>query len=341
MRALMFLGPGSLEWREVAEPAITDPQQALVRPLAVATCDLDTGAVHGAAPLPGPYQFGHEFVGVVVEAGEAVGTVRAGDAVIVPFQISCGTCPRCASGRTGSCTSVPARSAFGLAPLSREWGGALTDLVLVPFADAMLLPLPAGIDPVAAASVGDNVTDGWRAVAEPLRQAPGAPVLVLGGAGAGSVGLYAVAAAVALGSEQVEYVDADPSRLAVADQLGARCHEGPWQRTYGSFPIVVNHAGDADGLRSALRSVEPGGVVTSTSIYFEELTSVPMLEMYTVGVTLHTARVDARATMPEVVAAVAAGTLHPELVTAQVVDWEDAADSLAHHRYKTVVCRDA
>jgi alcohol dehydrogenase len=340
MQTLMYLGAHQLEWREVPEPTIDASGEALVRPIAVATCDLDTGLINGAAPLPGPFEFGHEHVAEVVAVGDGVTGVVPGDIVVVPFQISCGTCARCAAGQTGSCLTAGARSSYGLAPLSREWGGAFADLVHVPYADAMLVPLPAGVAPAAAASVGDNVADGWRAVAGPLAQRPGAPVLVLGGAGAGSVGLYAAAVAVALGAERVDYVDGDEERLRIAESVGANVIEGPWRRRYGPYPVVVNHAADAAGLVAAIRSVEPNGIVTSTSIYFEELTGVPLLEMYTTGVTLTTSRVDARAAMPAVLDLVGSGRLRPELVTSSVVPWSDAAEALADHQYKTVVTRD-
>jgi threonine dehydrogenase-like Zn-dependent dehydrogenase len=339
VQTLTYLGPHHLEWREVVDPAIGSPVEALIRPIAVATCDLDTGVVHGQAPLPGPFEFGHEQVGEVVSVGDAVTTVARGDLVIVPFQISCGTCARCVAGQTGSCLSVPKLSAYGLAPLSHEWGGALADLVRVPFADAMLVPLPQGVDPVTVASMSDNLPDGWRAVAGPLARNPGAPVLVLGGAGAGSIGLYAAAIAVALGAESVDYVDTDEVRLRVAETLGASPIEGPWKRKYGPYPIVVNHTSDSDALRSAIRSVEANGILTSTSIYFEDLTGLPLLEMYTTGVTVTTSRVDARASIPAVLELVTTGRLQPELVTTEVVAWSDAAEALAVHRYKTVVSR--
>jgi len=339
MRQLTYVGDQHFEWHDVPEPSLEGDDDALVRPIAVATCDLDTGIVQGIAPLPGPFAFGHEFVADVVATAGSVTSVKPGDRVIVAFQISCGRCDRCRRGLTGSCSMVPALSSFGLAPLSREWGGALSDLVRVPYADAMTVPVPAGMDPVAIASVGDNVPDGWRAVAAPLREHPRDPVLVIGGAGAGSVGLYAVAAAVALGSEQVDYVDSDPARLRVAEQLGASIIDGRIQRRYGPYPITVNHAAGQDGLAAALRSTEPGGICTSTSIYFEAETPIPLLEMYGTGVTFKTGRVNARALMPEVLEAVGSGRIHPEQITAAVVSWESAAEALAAHTHKTVITR--
>lgn len=339
MQQLTFVGPHRLEWRDVPEPALSTAAAALVRPVAVATCDLDAGIVTGTAPLPGPFAFGHEFVADVIAIGEAVQTTAIGQRVVVPFQINCGSCDRCTRGLTASCARVPLMASYGLAPLSREYGGALSDLVEVPFADAMLVALPPGVDPAAAASASDNIPDGWRAVAPFLADRPGAPVLVLGGAGGGSVGLYAAAVAVALGSERVDYVDEDPDRLAVAERVGANALHEPIGKRYGPYPITVNHSIEPAGLAAALRSTEPGGTCTSTTIYFGSDVTIPMLEMYTSGVTLTTSRVSARAAMPAVLDLIASGRLHPELVTASVVDWADAADAMAEHTHKTVVVR--
>jgi threonine dehydrogenase-like Zn-dependent dehydrogenase len=336
---LTFVGRRQLEWRDVPEPELGSSSAVLVRPVAVATCDLDAGIVSGSAPLSGPFAFGHEFVADVVAIGDEVRTISVGERVVVPFQINCGTCGPCTRGITASCARVPLMASYGLAPLSREYGGALSDLVEVPFGEAMLVPLPAGIDPATAASASDNIPDGWRAVAPLLAQWPGAAVLVLGGAGGGSVGLYAAAVAVALGSERVDYVDEDPARLAVAERVGAHAMEGPIEKRYGPYPITVNHTTEPSGLAAALRSTEPGGTCTSTTIYFGSDITIPMLEMYTSGVTLTTSRVSARAAIPDVLGLIASGRLHPELVTARVVDWGDAADALAEHTHKTVVGR--
>ena len=339
MRQLTFVAPGRLEWTDVPAPELTAGVDALVRPVAVATCDLDAAVVSGRAPLPGPFAFGHELVADVLETGDAVGTVRAGDRVIVAFQVSCGTCESCRRGATGSCETAGPGAAFGMAPIARrEWGGALSDCVRVPYADAMLVPLPASLDAAAVASVSDNVPDGWRAVAPALERRPGAPVLVVGGAG--DVALYAAAVAVALGSEQVDYVDTDARRLAVAERVGARAVERAVDGTrLGRYPITVDHSGDVAGLHSALRSTEPEGTCTSTAIYFAPTTPLPLLDMYTRGVEFRTGRVNARPAIPRVLELVESGRLQPELVTDATVAWDDAADALASLTAKTVIVR--
>src|SRR5215472_6183708 len=66
MEQLFFTGHGQVEWRDIRPPKLAGDKDALVRPVAVATCDLDTAVVHGAAPFPGPFPLGHEGVGEVV-----------------------------------------------------------------------------------------------------------------------------------------------------------------------------------------------------------------------------------------------------------------------------------
>ena len=107
MRQLVFLGPGALEWREAPEPILGGPGEALVRPIAVATCDLDAAMLRGLVPSAGPFPFGHEFVAEVISIGDEVQGVRVGQRVVVPFAISCGTCRMCQRGLTANCLSVP------------------------------------------------------------------------------------------------------------------------------------------------------------------------------------------------------------------------------------------
>jgi alcohol dehydrogenase len=339
VRELQFLGPGRLDWVEAEEPRLQTGADALVRPVAVATCDLDTVALAGGAPLTGPFPFGHEFVADVVAVSDDVRSVGAGDRVIVPFQISCGECDRCRRGQTGSCRTAGAGASYGLGALGGlEWGGALSDLVRVPYADAMTVPLPSGIPARSVASMGDNIPDGWRTVAPGLERWPGAPVLVVGG-GAVGIPFYAIAIARALGAERVDYLDDDPARLARAERVGAEAVEGPYPRRAGRFPITVDASGDPAGLRCALRSTDAGGMCTSIAIYWDEV-ALPLLEMYTRGVTFVTARVDARAVIPSALELVAQDRFHPELVTETVAPWGDAPAVLADHRAKTVIVRD-
>jgi alcohol dehydrogenase len=337
MGALTWTGAG-IEVRDVPAPVLEGDGEALVRPVAVATCDLDALMIVGETPFPAPIELGHECVAEVVDAGDGVRSVAPGMLVSVPFQISCGECAACRRGHTANCRTVPPFSMYGFGQAGSSWGGFLSDTVRVPYADHMLVPLPAGLDPAAVASASDNIADAWRAVGPPLERDPGAAVLVMGGAGAGSIGLYAAAIALALGAERVVYVDADEGRRAVAEGLGVEAQDRSGERP-GRFPVTVDASGDVEQLKLALRSTEPDGICTSTAIYFGEQPELPLLEMYMKCVTLTTGRVHARPAMPHVLELAASGKLRPERVTSRVVAWEDAAAALAERDWVKLVFR--
>jgi threonine dehydrogenase-like Zn-dependent dehydrogenase len=336
MLQLTYTAPNELEWREAPEPRLASGQAALVRPLAVATCDLDALIIGGSSPFPPPFALGHECVAEVVEVGEASTAFAPGELVSVPFQISCGECEPCRRGRSGNCAGVPFMSTYGFGPAVERWGGFLSDLVCVPYADHMLVGVPAGLEPAAVASASDNISDAWRAVGPTLAQEPGGSVLVVGGASSGSIGLYAVALALALGAESVLYVDADGARRKIASGLGAETLAEPPKRL-GPFPITVDSSADPDGLALALRSTAPDGTCTSTAIYFGEQPSLPLLEMYTKGITFKTGRVHAREAIPHVLALAASGRVRPERVTTRVVRWADASEALLEREWTKLV----
>lgn len=336
MLQLTYTGPDALEWREAPEPRLSSNAAALVRPLAVATCDLDALIIEGSSPFPAPFPIGHECVAEVLEVGDAVGSLEPGQRVSVPFQISCGECAACRDGRTSNCSGVVFMSSYGFGPAVAQWGGFLSDVVCVPYAEHMLVPVPSGLESAAVASASDNISDAWRAVGPALAEQPGADVLVVGGAGPGSIGLYAAGLAVALGSESVLYVDADETRRQIAAKLGAQTlAESP--KRVGPCAITVDASADPRGLALALRSTAPDGVCTSTAIYFDEQPSLPLLEMYTKGITFRTGRANARQAMPHVLELAASGALRPELVTTNVVTWSEAPEALLERGWTKLV----
>lgn len=322
MRSLYLQAPGNAAWREVAAPAL-ETGGALVRPLTVAFCDADRAAARGQVPLPWPYRVGHEFVAEVIEADWGVG-VEAGQLVVVPFQISCGGCGACTRGRTGNCGALPRLSMYGFGRLGGRWGGALSDVLHVPFADHMLVPLPDGVSPLAAANASDNLADAWRSVAPHIRERPDAEVLVIGG-GAMSIGLWAAEFAVTLGAPTT-YVDDETARLELAEDGGARVVEGPPPRRLDQHEITVDASGDVDALAACLRSTSPDGVCTSVSMYFTD-PSVPFLEMYSKNATFITGRPHGRATLETMLKVLADDVVDP-LRVADVAEWDDAGPAL-------------
>lgn len=325
MLALFAGGGGAPHFRDVPEPKLDSAVAAVVEPIAVAICDLDVAYIANLLPTEAPYAVGHEFTARVVEVGEAVTAVAPGDVVTVPFQVSCGACHRCRSARSDDCLAVPHLATFGLEPFggSDTWGAAARARTLVPYADAMCVPLPDTVDPVAAAAISDNVVDGYAALAGHVR--PGDTAIVLGSA---SVGLYAVGAAEALGVP-CTYVDTDPRRLAVAEALGATVVDHPADgRSFGEFPVAVACNSQPEGLVSALRSTEPGGRCHSSGIHFFGA-DLPWVDLYQRGITFTTGRPRAREEMPVVVDLVARGAFRIGEVCETVVPFADAPEALA------------
>jgi threonine dehydrogenase-like Zn-dependent dehydrogenase len=334
MRQLRFIEKGKLEWREAADPKLEGDREALVRPVALATCDIDVAFVRGRFPAES-FPFGHECVGEVTDVGDGVEAVEPGDLVSIPFQISCGECDACRAGRTGNCESVPRLSTYGL-PIGDDFGGFASDSVRVPYADAMLVPIPEGISPSAVASLSDNIPDAWRCVAPPLEERPGSPVLIA--LGAGSIALYSVAIAVALGAERVDVVGGRDRDRELAAKLGANVLDEEFPDRAGFYPITVDASADPDGIACVLRSTDRDGYSTSIGIYLEP-TPLPLLDMFTQGVTFVTGRPHVRPIMPEVLELIREGRFDPEPMTAQKVAWNDAAEALSELRAKTVVER--
>jgi threonine dehydrogenase-like Zn-dependent dehydrogenase len=336
MRQLTFVEAGKLEWRDAPDPQLEGDGEALVRAVAVATCDLDKLIVSGLVPVAEPFPVGHEGVAEVVEVGDGVQGFKPGDLVSVPFQVACGECVTCRRGHTGNCERVDGLSMYGL-PMGKNWGGFLSDAIRVPFADAMLVGVPDGIEPASIASLSDNIPDGYRTVGPQLAERPGAPVLIC--AGGAAIALYAAAIALALGAERVDLAGGNSYIRERAEQLGANLLDAEFPERFGQYPITVDASTDPGGLTCALRSTEPEGICTSIGIYFGDATPMPLFAMYTKGIRFHTGRAHARPAMEPILELVREGSFKPELVTGETAGWDDAAEAFAGHRSKLVISR--
>ena len=338
MRALEFVEKGKLEWREVPDTKLEGDGQAVVKPVALATCDIDVAFVQGLAPVGAPFSFGHECVAEVTDVGDSVKSVKPGDLVSVPFQVSCGECARCRAGQSGNCESVPRLSTYGLPVGPQTYGGFASDAVNVPYADAMLVPIPDGVDPVTVASLSDNIPDAWRCVAPPLEERPGSPVLIA--MGAGSIALYSIAIAQALGAERVDVVGGRPRERELAEKLGAHVLDEEYPERAGFYPITVDASANPAGISCALKSTDADGICTSIGIYWQPI-PLPLLDMFTQGITFVTGRPHVRTVMPDVLELVREGRFDPDPMTVNKVPWDDAAEALSDLRAKTVVQRTA
>jgi len=337
MRALQAAPGARLRWRDVPVPAPPGPDGAIVHPIACSTCDLDCGIALGATQFALPLHLGHECVADVLAVGERVSTVKPGDRVIVPFQINCGTCTPCHAGRTGSCTSVPPASMYGMGLAGGLWGGAFADQLPVPYADAMLVALPEGIDPVAAASVADNVCDAYRHIAPHLpallEEDPDAEVLIVAATNprtpfGSSAPLYTGLIARAFGARNVSLADARPAVRAHAERLGLNALKPRELRRRAPAPLVVDAT--VEDLGISLSNTAADGICSSLG-GFHRSTQVPLLQMYVRNATLHIGRTHVRHLIPQVLELMLDGRLRPESVITNVASLDEAPFALREH----------
>jgi threonine dehydrogenase-like Zn-dependent dehydrogenase len=365
VRELQLIRSGRLAWHERDAPGLQDSGDAIVRPFIAGRCDGDTVPIHqrvsramqagialrvidpvvgcicGAVPFKGPFAIGHEGVAQVLAVGTGVQRIRVGQTVIVPWAVSCGSCPQCKRGLTSKCATTTARTlaAYGFGAACGSWGGMISDALRVPFADHMLVPVPAGIPPLRVAAAGDNLADAWRSVVPPLGRRPGASVLVVGG-GAKSIGLYAAGLAVAHQAGRVDYLDEDAGRRLVAESYGARPIAPRRTPNSARYDIVVEASSRAAGLRRAIRALAPGGVCTAVGYYLGAGTRVPLMRMYATDATLHLGVSHARAVLPELLAFVERTGFAAERVTTLTAGWDDAPTAYAARTTKVVLQRD-
>jgi alcohol dehydrogenase len=223
VRALVLEEPRRLEARRLPAPRVGD-DDGLLRVEACGLCGTDHEQFTGGIRVAGPFVPGHEIVGIVEEVGRGAADrwgVTAGDRVaVVPFQ-ACRACGPCLAGDLRHCERHGLREFYGATPLDRTpglWGGYAEAVYLGP--DALLLPVPGGLDPVLATMFNPLGAGIQWAVNVPAIE-PGAVVAVLG---PGIRGLCATTAAKDAGAGFVlvtGFGPRDAERLALAPRFGA------------------------------------------------------------------------------------------------------------------------
>jgi alcohol dehydrogenase len=324
MQQLTFVKPYSLEWQEVRKPELIEAKDAIVRPFASTTCDLDQAIVRGGTPFEGPFAIGHECVAEVIDVGDQVTRFAPGDVVCVPWHIACGECGTCLRGLPASCTAFPDHAMFGH-PVGGDFGGLFDDYVRVPFANNMLVKAPSDVNPHHLASFSDNVSIAWEVLKKHLDDTPGARILVMGGSA--SICLFVADVARALGGD-VLYCDHSTRRLEIAARMGVKVHKGLPDASHGKFDIAIDASVDPNALRAALGFLKPEGICESVGIYFENV-EFPMWEMYMSGVRFRIGRGNARVHMPYVLDLKARGCIHPEHAHTAICSYEEAPQALA------------
>ncbi|KAH7383084.1 glutathione-independent formaldehyde dehydrogenase-like protein [Cadophora sp. MPI-SDFR-AT-0126] len=219
MKAVVYQEPFKVTVEERPLPKLEHPDDALVKVTTAAICGSDLHMYQGRTAAKGGLCFGHENMGVIIEAGSGVSLLKKGDRVVMPFNVADGRCRNCEEGRTAFCTGVNpgfAGGAYGYVAMGPYQGGQ-AQYIRVPYADFNCLPLPAGTDHEADfILLADIFPTGWHGVVLSGFK-PGESIAVFG---AGPVGLMAAYSAVLRGASKVYVIDAVKERLAAAEKIG-------------------------------------------------------------------------------------------------------------------------
>jgi len=220
MKAICYQGAFSVEVKEVERPKLLHSDDIIVKVTTAAICGSDCHMYEGRTAAQPGIIFGHENMGIVDEVGQGVTLYKKGDRVVMPFNVACGRCKNCETGKTAFCTVVNpgfAGGAYGYVAMGPYPGGQ-AEYVRVPFADFNCLKLPPGTDMEDDfILLADIFPTGWHGV-ELSGFQPGESIAVFG---AGPVGIMAAYSAILRGASNVYVVDRVPERLAKAKEIGA------------------------------------------------------------------------------------------------------------------------
>ncbi|HEV7672226.1 MAG TPA: zinc-dependent alcohol dehydrogenase [Thermoanaerobaculia bacterium] len=243
MKALTYQGSKDVRVETVPDPKIEDPDDIILRITATAICGSDLHIYRGKIPgMKDGDILGHEFMGIVEEAGKGVTRLQRGDRVVVPFTISCGTCFFCQKDLYAACETTntgrgaiinkkqarPGAALFGYSHLYGGIPGGQAELVRVPQANVGPIKISDGLGDDQVLFLSDILPTGYQAVLN-AGIGPGGSLAIFG---AGPVGCMTAACARLLGVDRIFMIDHHDYRLQFAVE------------TYGVEPIHFDREED-------------------------------------------------------------------------------------------------
>jgi threonine dehydrogenase-like Zn-dependent dehydrogenase len=359
MLALTYRGPNRVRVEKKPEPRIEHPNDVILRVSRTAICGSDLHLLHGLIPdTRVGCVFGHEFAGVVEELGSSVESLHRGDRVVVPFNISCGTCFFCSRGLTGNCenTNPSASVASGVYGYSHTTGGfdgGQAEYVRVPFADVGPMKIPDDMSEEQVLFLSDILPTGYQA-AEMGEIKTGETVVVFG---CGPVGLFAQKSAWLLGAGRVIAVDHLDYRLEFArrynnvetvnfrqvddvvthllkmtdgrgadvciDAVGCEAQGSLAQTVFGVKAKLM--AGSSTAINWSIASARKGGNVVLIGAYGPPFNTVDVGSAMNKGLTLRMNQANCKRYMPHLLEHIRAGRIDAAGIITHRIPLEDAA----------------
>ena len=327
MKAVVWHKPKTVTVDEVPDPRIEEPTDAVIRVTSTAICGSDLHLYdHGLslAVKPGDI-LGHEPMGVVEEVGSAVTHIEVGDTVVVPFNISCGSCFMCSRQLYSQCETTQnlggrkGASLFGYTHMYGGVDGGQAEYLRIPQAHFGPIKVGGDLDQRAALLLSDVLPTAWQAVKYADVPVDGTVAVF----GLGPIGQMCVSMARHLGAGRVIGVDPYPDRRRLAEVRGAEVldpHDGDVteavkERTGGrGADSVIEAVGmDAEGsvtdrvlqitklqpdrmvaLHQSFGSVRRGGTVSVVGVYGGWFPKFPLGDLFDKQVTLRWGQANVR-----------------------------------------------
>src|SRR3569833_1953053 len=361
MLAMNYRGPYRIRADRKPEPIIQHPQDAIIKVERTCICGSDLHIYHGLVPdTRVGSTFGHENHKTNVQTGPEVQCLRAGDRVLVPFNIACRQCHFCKQKESGNChESNPEATAvggiFGYSHTAGGYDGGQAEYVRVPLADVGPCKVPAAMDPDDAVLLTDVVPTGYQA-AEMGGIKEGDTVVVFG---AGPIGIMAARCAWFFGPSRVIIIDHIDYRLEFAKNY-AKCEaynfkdmedpvvflkkatdwygadvcidcvgceaEGNTLQTF-SGRIALLQAGAATAFQWAVNSVKKGGIVSVVGVYGPPFNLAPIGNILNKGITLRANQASVKRLLPILIDHVLSGRLNPKALITHRIPLEEVSDA--------------
>ena len=272
MKALVFHGPNDIRIERVPKP-VAGPGEAIIKVTLTTICGTDIHILSGGYPVKPGLIIGHEFVGVIDSLGAGVTGINPGDRVAIGAITPCGTCFYCQSGAPAQCGGLIGGWKFG-----NTIDGAQAEYIKVPYAQYNIAKIPDELTDEQVLFVGDIMTTGFSA-SDSAKVKIGDAVAIFA---QGPVGLCATVGARLSGATKVITVESIPERMEMSKRMGAdivldytkvdviseiKKHTGG----YGA-DVAIEAIGTQKTFENCIRSVRPGGVVSSLGVYEKNVT---------------------------------------------------------------------
>lgn len=275
MRANVFHGPDDIRVEEVPVPR-AGPGEAVIRITLTTICGTDLHILRGEYKVRPGLVIGHEPVGVIEELGAGVSGYKVGERVLVGAITPCGQCRACLSADWAQCGHGEGVEALGGWRFGNTINGAQAEYLLVPNAQANLAKIPDDLTDEQVVLLADIASTGFSG-AESAKIKIGDSVVVFA---QGPIGLCATAGAKLMGASFIIGVESDPARMKMARHLGADVVLDPQQcdviaevkrLTSGGADVAIEALGLQVTFENALRSLRPGGTLSSLGVYSGKL----------------------------------------------------------------------